>query len=77
MDNGKRNMETLKNFIVGFFVAILALIFLTLCFISWPFILGIGSILFFLLTVVLSIVLVFYIVVLIGYVVRKGLKEKG
>lgn len=67
-------METLKNFIVGLMVAIAALIFLTLGFILWPFVLGIGSLLLFLFVVLLSFFLVFYVVVLLGYVVRKGFK---
>jgi len=69
-------METLKNFVVGLLVALAASVILLLCFLLWPFILGMGSVLFFIAVVVLALIAGFYIVVLIGYVVRKGLKTR-
>jgi len=68
-------METLKNFVVGFFVALAAFVVLGLSFLLWPVFLGIGSILLFIAVIVLAVVLGFYIIILIGYVVRKGLKK--
>lgn len=70
-------METLKNFLIGLFAAILLFMLLVLGSIFWPLILGIGSLLVFFLVLILSIVLVFYMIVLLGYVVRKGLRQPG
>jgi len=69
-------METIKNFAVGIFVAIIALICLAAGFFLWPVIVGITSVLLFGLVIVLVITLLFYIVVLVGYVVRKGFKGR-
>lgn len=69
-------METLKNFIVGLTVAILGFIALSVGAILWPFVLGIGSLVLFAGCVVLVIALGFYLVVLVGHVVRKGFKTK-
>ncbi|MBL7156774.1 MAG: hypothetical protein ISS92_01285 [Candidatus Omnitrophica bacterium] len=69
-------METLKNFFVGFFVTLLALVALALSFILWPFILGIGSFVLFVGVIVLFVILGFYIIVLIGHTVRKGFKKQ-
>ncbi len=68
-------METLKNFVVGLFVALAAFILLGLFFFLWPLLVGIGSILLFIAVIVLAIILGFCIIILIGYVVRKGLKK--
>ncbi len=68
-------METLKNFVVGFFVALGAFVVLGLSFLLWPIIVGVGSILLFIAVIVLAVVLGFYIIILIGYVIRKGLKK--
>ena len=68
-------METLKNFLVGVFATLLVLLVLALGFILWPAIIGIGSFLLFMAAVVLSLILGFYIVVMLGYVVRKSLKK--
>lgn len=70
-------METLKNFLVGLFAAILLFILLVVGSIFWPLVLGIGSLLVFFLVLILSVVLVFYIIVLLGYVVRKGIRQPG
>ena len=68
-------MEIIKNFFVGIAITIVALVILAACFLLWPLLVGIGSVLFFMAAIFLAIVAAFYIVVLIGYVVRKGLKK--
>lgn len=70
-------METIKNFLMGLFITLFALVLLMLGFFLWPFMLGIGSLVLFLAVIVVTIILVFYLVVFIGYIVRKGLKGKG
>ena len=68
-------MEVVKNFFVGIIVTLAALVVLGACFLLWPIFVGIGSFLFFVAAIVLTVIAGFYIVVLIGYVVRKGLKK--
>ena len=69
-------METIKNFLVGIFVVLLALTILGLCFFLWPILLGLGSFVLFGAAIVLGILLGFYLVILIGFIVRKGLKRE-
>jgi len=69
-------METFKNFLVGLLVVIIALIMLTIGFLTWPFLLGFGSVILFIVASVVIILIGFYLVALIGFVVRKGLKNK-
>ena len=64
-------MNTLKNFIIGLVVLILALIIFVIISFTWPFLLGITSLLLALLAGVLFIVLIFYIIVLIGHIARR------
>jgi len=68
-------METIKNFLAGLLVVIFALIVSVFGFLLWPLMLGIGSIILFFAVIVLTIVAGFYIIVLVGHVVRKGLSE--
>ena len=70
-------METLKNFLAGLLIVSLAFIIIFLGFLLWPFMLGIGSLILFLAIIAITIILVFYVTVLIGYVVRKGFHRKG
>jgi hypothetical protein len=70
-------METVKNFLVGLLITTAALLVLTLGFMLWPVFLGIGSFLIFVVIIVFAVLLAFYIIVLIGYVVRKGLSVSG
>lgn len=70
-------METLKNFIVGVLIIFAIIAVMVLSMLLWPIMIGIGSFLFFVILAVLVIALGFYIVVLIGHVVRKGLKHKN
>ena len=69
-------METVKNFLTGLLVIILFLIALVVVILAWPFILGIGSLLLSIIAGVLLIVLIFYIVVFVGYLARQFLKKK-
>ncbi|MFC1576328.1 hypothetical protein ACFL3J_01510 [Candidatus Omnitrophota bacterium] len=70
-------METLKNFLVGSVITILGLILVGLGFFLWPLLVGITSFVLFVGVIILSFILVFYIVVLIGHLVRKGFKTRG
>ncbi|MGB2631225.1 MAG: hypothetical protein WBD24_03980 [Candidatus Omnitrophota bacterium] len=69
-------METVKNFFTGLLVIILFLIALVVVILAWPFILGIGSLLLSIIAGILLIVLIFYIVVFVGYLARQFLKKK-
>lgn len=69
-------METLKNFITGLAIAVVAFIILALGFLLWPLVVGLGSLVLFIAIVVVGVVLAFYIIVLIGYIARKGLSTK-
>lgn len=68
-------METLKNFFVGIAFIFLALIVLLIAALAWPLIIGLGSMIFSLLAGIVFIVLLFYFVVLIGYLVRMFFKK--
>lgn len=68
-------METLKNFFVGFVITVLALVIVGLSFFLWPFVLGIGSLVLLVGAIILAIILGFYLVVLVGFIVRKGFKK--
>jgi len=70
-------METLKNFLVGVLVTFIALLILTLGFLLWPIVIGLGSFLLFMAAIILGLILGFYIIAMIGYVVRKGIKENN
>ncbi len=69
-------METLKNFFTGIFVIILSLIILGIILVFWPLFIGISSILLSILAGILFIVLIFYIIVLVGYLTRALLKKR-
>ncbi len=64
-------METLKNFLIGVIVVVLSLILLPIVLVTWPFLIGISSIALSILGAILFVVLVFYIIVLIGYATRQ------
>ena len=68
-------METLKNFAIGLLITVLIFVVLGLGILLWPLLLGIGSLIFFLAVITIAIILVFYVIVFIGYVVRKALKK--
>ena len=69
-------METLKNFTTGFVIAIIALTLLLAGILLWPLILGMTSIALFVAIIVVAVILAFYIIVLIGYIVRKGFRQE-
>jgi len=69
-------METLKNFLIGLLVCIVSLILFGLIFITWPILLGLGSLLLSIAAGIVFIILIFYAVVLIGYLVRSILFKK-
>lgn len=64
-------METLKNFFIGLLVVIMSLIIIGIVLLTWPILIGISSILLSVIAAGLLLVFIFYIVVLIGYVVRQ------
>ena len=70
-------MEILKNFIVGLFITMLAVIVLVLGFFLWPVLVGLGSLILSILIALVAVILAFYVIVFIGYVVRQGLKGAG
>ena len=68
-------MDTLKNFFVGLFVIVLSSLILGLVLLTWPVIIGIGSVLLSFLAAILFVVMIFYIIVLVGHLVRQLLKR--
>jgi hypothetical protein len=64
-------METLKNFLLGMFVVLLSLVILVVVYFTWPFLIGITSLMLSVIAGILFFVLIFYIIVLIGHVVRQ------
>jgi len=68
-------METLKNFFIGLFVIVLSAVILGLVLIAWPVVIGIGSVLLSILAAALFIIMLFYIVVLVGHLVRQFIRR--
>ncbi|MDD3088792.1 MAG: hypothetical protein PHT95_02475 [Candidatus Omnitrophica bacterium] len=68
-------METLKNFITGVLAIVLSLIVLAVVSLAWPLIIGLGSIILSLAAGIFFLLLVFYFIVLVGYVVRYFMKR--
>jgi hypothetical protein len=68
-------METLKNFFIGLFVILLSTIIMGLIFMTWPVIIGIGSVILSFLAAILFVVMLFYVIVLVGHLVRRFLKR--
>ena len=64
-------MDTLKNFLLGLTVIILSMIIFVMVAFTWPFLIGISSIILSIIASILFVVLIFYIIVLIGYLVRQ------
>lgn len=69
-------METLKNFFIGIVVIFLSFIVFLLVALGWPLIIGLGSIIFSILAGIVFLVLVFYFIVLVGYLVRVFFKKR-
>ena len=70
-------METLKNFLVGILVVVSSLVIFVIITLTWPIVIGLGSIILSFLAAVVFIILVFYFISLIGYFVRVLLGKKG
>lgn len=69
-------METFKNFVIGLFVIVLSLIIFILVSLTWPLIIGIGSILLSVIAGILFVILIFYVIVLVGHLTRMFLKKR-
>ncbi|MBF0493525.1 MAG: hypothetical protein HQL28_00150 [Candidatus Omnitrophica bacterium] len=69
-------METLKNFLVGLAVLILAPFVIFFGFIGWQLILGASSILIAFFMLLLLFVALFYFIVFIGFLFRSFLPKK-
>jgi hypothetical protein len=63
-------METIKNFLTGLVVIIMSLLLLGLVFLTWPILIGIGSLVLSIVAAVLFVILLFYVVVLVGHLTR-------
>ncbi len=68
-------MEMLKNFIIGVSVLVLSLVIFIIVAFTWPFIIGISSLILSVVVIVLFVILVFYIIVFVGYLTRKILNR--
>lgn len=69
-------METVKNFLIGLVVVVMALIIIGLFTLTWPVLLGITSLILSILAVILFVVLVFYIIVLVGHITCRIIRKK-
>jgi len=69
-------METFKNFLLGLFVILLSLVIMVVVYFTWPFLIGITSIILSVIAGILFFVLIFYIIVLIGHIVRQLIKKQ-
>lgn len=70
-------METLKNFFIGLMVILLSIIIFVVISLTWPIVIGLGSIMLSFLAAVVFIILLFYFIVLIGFFVRALLRKQG
>ena len=68
-------METLKNFFIGLAVIVLSLIIFGILVMTWPLLVGISSIILSILAAILFLVMIFYVVVLLGHLVRQFMKK--
>jgi hypothetical protein len=63
-------METIKNFLTGLVVVVMSLLLLGLVLLTWPILIGIGSLVLSIVAAVLFVILLFYVVVLVGHLTR-------
>lgn len=70
-------METVKNFLIGLVVIVMALILVGLFSFTWPVLIGITSLLLSILAVVLFVILLFYIIVLVGHITRRIIQRNN
>jgi membrane protein implicated in regulation of membrane protease activity len=68
-------METLKNFGTGLLVLILGMIMIGLTLLFWPLLAGITSFVLSIMAGLLFLVMIFYLIVLIGYISRQLFKK--
>ncbi|MDP8299134.1 MAG: hypothetical protein P9L88_04450 [Candidatus Tantalella remota] len=68
-------MDTLKNFFIGLVIVVLSFILLGLVFITWPILIGISSLILTVVAAILFLILIFYIIVLIGYAARQLMRR--
>ncbi len=69
-------METIKNFLTGLVVVIMSLLLLGLVLLTWPILIGIGSLVLSVVAAVLFVILLFYVVVLVGHLTRHILSKR-
>lgn len=69
-------METFKNFLLGLFIVLLSLVILVVVYFTWPVLIGITSLILSVVAGILFFVLIFYIIVLIGHIVRQLIKKQ-
>lgn len=69
-------MEILKNFLIGLVAIVVSFIFFIIILFIWPFLIGLGSLLLTFAAGLIFLILVFYIIVAIGYLVRTILKRE-
>jgi len=63
-------MEVLKNFLIGLIVVIASLVLFIIIGLTWPLLSLLGSLFLSIVAAIAFIVLIFYIIVFIGYLVR-------
>ncbi|MCK5451568.1 MAG: hypothetical protein KAI70_07370 [Candidatus Omnitrophica bacterium] len=68
-------METLKNFFIGVVVIVLSLIIFGIVVLTWPFLVGISSLILSVFAAVLFLVFIFYVIVLVGHLIRQMMKK--
>jgi len=69
-------METFKNFIVGCVALVVSLMIFGIIMLTWPVLVGISSFILTIAAAILFLVLIFYVIVLLGYIVREVIKKK-
>ena len=70
-------MDTIKNFLTGVLVVVFSFILLGVVLLIWPLLIGLSSIILTILAAIAFILLIFYITVLIGYLVRSFVFRKS
>ena len=69
-------METLKNFSTGILVIFLGMIIIGLTLLFWPLIVGITSFILSVMAGLIFLIMIFYLIVLTGYISRQLLKKR-
>ena len=71
------DMNVLKDFLIGLGVIIISPLLFILGFFAWQTIIGLSSFILVALVSILFLVLIFYVIVLIGYLVRLLFTKKS